>query len=42
MLFASDQPWGDFAGEHARLAAAVGDGELARLAFTENFDRLYG
>ncbi|HEX5810743.1 MAG TPA: amidohydrolase family protein [Pseudonocardia sp.] len=42
VLFASDQPWGDFAGEHARLAAAAGDGELARLAFHENFDRLYG
>lgn len=42
VLFASDQPWGDFAGEHARLAAAAGDGELHRLAFHENFDRLYG
>ena len=42
VLFASDQPWGDFAGEHARLAAAVGDGELGRLAFHDTFDRLYG
>jgi len=41
VLFASDQPWGDFAGEHARLASAAADGELARLAFHENFDRLY-
>ena len=41
VLFASDQPWGDFAGEYARLAAATGDGELARLAFRDTFDRLY-
>ena len=41
VLFASDQPWGDFAGEHARLTAALGDGELARLAFGGTFDRLY-
>lgn len=41
VLFASDQPWGDHAGEYARLAAAAGDGELARLVFRENFDRLY-
>ncbi len=33
VLFASDQPWGDFAGEHARLRAATGDGELAELVF---------
>jgi predicted TIM-barrel fold metal-dependent hydrolase len=41
VLFASDQPWGDFAGEYARLAAAAGDGELATLAFRDTFDRLY-
>jgi predicted TIM-barrel fold metal-dependent hydrolase len=41
VLFASDQPWGDFAGEHARLAAAIGDGELATLAFRDTFNRLY-
>jgi predicted TIM-barrel fold metal-dependent hydrolase len=41
LLFASDQPWGDFAGEFARLAAAAGDGELAALAFRDTFDRLY-
>ncbi len=41
VLFASDQPWGDFAGEYARLAAATGDGELATLAFRDTFDRLY-
>jgi predicted TIM-barrel fold metal-dependent hydrolase len=41
LLFASDQPWGDHAGELARLQAAVGDGELARLVFTDNFAALY-
>jgi predicted TIM-barrel fold metal-dependent hydrolase len=41
LLFASDQPWGDFSGEYAQLSAAAGDGELARLAFRETFDRLY-
>lgn len=42
VLFASDQPWGDHAGEYARLAAAVGDGELAGLAFRGTFEKLYG
>ncbi len=42
VLFASDQPWGDFEGEYARFAAAAPDGELARLAFHDTFDRLYG
>jgi uncharacterized protein len=41
VLFASDQPWGDYAGEYARLSAAAGDGELARSAFQDNFHRLY-
>jgi predicted TIM-barrel fold metal-dependent hydrolase len=41
VLFASDQPWGDYAGEYARLSAAVGDGELARRMFTDNFAALY-
>jgi predicted TIM-barrel fold metal-dependent hydrolase len=41
VLFASDQPWGDFSGEYARLAAATGDGELAALVFRDTFDRLY-
>ncbi|MFD2356563.1 hypothetical protein ACFSTC_55860 [Nonomuraea ferruginea] len=41
MLFASDLPWGDFAGEYHRMIEAVGDGELADLVFNENFDRLY-
>lgn len=42
VLFASDQPWGDFAGEHARLTAAAGTGELADLIFRDTFDVLYG
>ena len=28
VLFASDEPWGDYAGELARMRAAAGDGEL--------------
>ncbi|MGY1715685.1 amidohydrolase family protein [Geodermatophilus sp. SYSU D01106] len=42
VLFASDQPWGDFEGESARLAAATGDGELADLFFRRNFEALHG
>lgn len=42
VLFASDQPWGDYAGEFARLHAAVGDGELGELVFRDTFDVLYG
>jgi predicted TIM-barrel fold metal-dependent hydrolase len=41
ILFASDEPWGDSAGELARLQAAVGDGQLARHVFTDNFATLY-
>jgi predicted TIM-barrel fold metal-dependent hydrolase len=41
VLFASDEPWGDHAGEFARLQAAAGDGELARYVFEENFTHLY-
>ena len=41
LLFASDEPWGDFAGEQARLQAAAGDGELGRLVFRDNFSALY-
>lgn len=41
VLFATDAPWGDFEGEHARLAAAAGDGELARAFFHDNFVALY-
>jgi uncharacterized protein len=42
ILFATDQPWGDFAGEHAKVSAATGDGELADLVFRDAFDKLYG
>lgn len=42
ILFASDEPWGDHAGELARLQAAVGDGELARMMLHQNFTTLYG
>ncbi|GGM68079.1 hypothetical protein GCM10010106_12530 [Thermopolyspora flexuosa] len=41
VLFASDRPWGDFAGEHARAAAAFGDGELAKRVFHDTFAALY-
>ena len=42
VLFASDQPWGDYAGEYAKLAAVTGDGELARRVFRGTFQELYG
>jgi len=42
VLFASDEPWGDYRGEHAKLRAAVGGGYLEDLTFLENFDQLYG
>lgn len=42
ILFASDEPWGDHAGEYARMRAAASGRELADLVFRENFDRLYG
>ncbi|MGN6606144.1 MAG: amidohydrolase family protein [Jatrophihabitans sp.] len=41
LLFASDEPWGDHAGELARLQHATGDGELARHVFTDNYAALY-
>jgi predicted TIM-barrel fold metal-dependent hydrolase len=41
VLFASDQPWGDFAGEYARLRAAAGDGDLGDLVFRDTFAALY-
>jgi predicted TIM-barrel fold metal-dependent hydrolase len=41
VLFASDQPWGDHAGELARLQAAMGDGELGELVFHRTFEHLY-
>ena len=42
VLFASDEPWGDHAGESARLRAAVGGSELGAAVFQANFDRIYG
>jgi uncharacterized protein len=42
VLFASDEPWGDAAGEHAALSAATAGRELQDLVFRDNFDRLYG
>ncbi|MET0740202.1 MAG: amidohydrolase family protein [Candidatus Nanopelagicales bacterium] len=42
LLFASDEPWGDYAGELARMRAATGDGELSRLVLRDNFSALYG
>ena len=42
VLFASDEPWGDHAAEHVRLAAAAASGQLRDLVFRDNFDRLYG
>jgi predicted TIM-barrel fold metal-dependent hydrolase len=42
VLFASDQPWGDFPGELAKLRAATGEGELAGRVFHQTFDELYG
>ena len=41
VLFASDEPWGDRVGELARMQAAMGDGELGRLALAENGRALY-
>ena len=41
VLFASDEPWGDYVGEYARLHAAAGDGELARHVLPDNFAALY-
>ena len=41
ILFASDEPWGDHAGEYARMAAATGDGELGRQVFVDTFAALY-
>ena len=42
VLFASDEPWGDQAGEYARMSAVTGDGELAGLVFRDTFHKLYG
>ena len=42
ILFATDQPWGDFAGEYYRMSDALGGKELTELVFHGNFERLYG
>jgi uncharacterized protein len=42
VLFASDEPWGDYAGELARMRAAAGDGELGTMMLRDNFATLYG
>lgn len=42
VLFASDEPWGDHAGEFARMQAAVGGAELGDRVFGGTFDELYG
>ena len=43
MLFATDQPWGDFGGEfHKMIEATGGDSELAGMVFHDNYDRVYG
>ncbi|GAA1505469.1 amidohydrolase family protein [Nocardioides humi] len=42
VLFATDTPWGDHAGEYARLAAATDDPELTDALFRGNFESLYG
>lgn len=42
VLFASDEPWGDHAGESARLRAVVSGTELNDLVFRTTFDKLYG
>jgi predicted TIM-barrel fold metal-dependent hydrolase len=41
VLFASDEPWGDHAGELARLKAAAAGRELSQAVFSTNFDTLY-
>jgi predicted TIM-barrel fold metal-dependent hydrolase len=41
VLFASDEPWGDHAGESARLRAAVAGTELLQHVFQTNFEKLY-
>lgn len=42
VLFASDEPWGDYVGEVARLEAATGSEELVRLMMRDNYSALYG
>lgn len=42
VLFATDQPWGDFEGEYHRMIGAAGGREISDLIFHDNFERLYG
>ena len=42
VLFATDQPWGDFAGEYHRVLGAATGSELSAAVFADTFDRLYG
>lgn len=42
VLFATDQPWGDFAGEYHRMIDVTSDKSLSEAVFNDNFDRLYG
>ena len=43
VLFATDQPWGDFGGEFYKMIEATGgDSELADLVFHDNYERIYG
>ena len=41
VLFASDEPWGDFAGEVAKMASAGGSGALGEAMLRGNFAALY-
>jgi predicted TIM-barrel fold metal-dependent hydrolase len=41
VLFASDQPWGDHAGEYARMSAAFTATDLRALVFGDTFTTLY-
>jgi hypothetical protein len=41
VLFASDEPWGDFTGEVARMQAAAGDGALGEAMLRGNYAKLY-
>jgi uncharacterized protein len=41
VLFASDEPWGDFSGEVVRMRTAAGDGKLGEAMLRDNFAALY-
>lgn len=41
VLFASDEPWGDYAGEIARLREATGNSHLTELMTRGNYEALY-